>query len=344
LLRVLIISDPKIKIPPIDYGGVERIVAYLGSGLQRAGYRVDLMANINSENFGGKLWPLKYPGKSFLSRFYAKALSQFISLLASRTIDVVINCGRIDYLLVFYYLHKPIIQVFHNPVSNNDIDWFLKRRNGPIRFIGVSNAQINSIRECKFLTVIHNSTDIIKFAYNAIPTNPPYLIFLGRLSKNKGIDIAIRVAKKAGLKLIIAGNISDEPDALEYFDQVIKPELNNEIEWIGPVNDIQKINLLGNAIATLFPIRWNEPFGIVMIESLSCGTPVIAMNCASVPEIIVDGKTGFLCQTEDDMVESIRKVNNISREECRLSAKNRFSIDIMVNKYIEVIEEISCKK
>jgi len=166
-----------------------------------------------------------------------------------------------------------------------------------------------------------------------------YLVWLGRITPNKGLDTAINVAKKSGMMLKI-GAFVDEGDK-EYFEGTIRPLLDDSIQFIGEMTDPeQKSKLLGEASAFLFPIRWHEPFGLVMVEAMACGTPVIAFNKGSVSEIVEDGKTGFIVENEDEMVASIRKIGSIDRNYCRERVLSKFTVDQMVEGYLEAYNKV----
>ncbi|SRR6266566_301007 len=337
LFRVLIIADPKIPVPPTKYGGTERIVALLARQLQRKGHVVDLLAGPDSQSFGGKLAVHRLPTSNYGNRLWRKVLFQFLSLRLACRADVVINFGRIDYLETILRTAKPLICSFQNPVEQFEVDWLLSRRDSSLAFVGISASQIETLQPRDRFSVIHNSTDVKSLRFSPIAKKPPYLAFLGRITYKKGADTAIKIARCAGMKLKLGGTISDEPGGQEFFEKRIRPELGEQIEWIGPVDDAAKQDLLGGATAMLFPIRWSEPFGIVMSESLACGTPVIATRSASTPEVIQDGETGFLCDSEEDLVTAVRRVSELDRTACRRSAEEKFSSEIMATNYLEVI-------
>jgi glycosyltransferase involved in cell wall biosynthesis len=163
---------------------------------------------------------------------------------------------------------------------------------------------------------------------------------LGRISPLKGTHIAIEVAQQCDIDLIIAGNVSAEEGASEYFQVEIAPRLSERIQWIGEVSDSQKAKLCGGALALLFPIQWPEPFGLVMIESMFCGTPVIAFGCGSVPEIVEHEKTGYIVRDVEEMVQAVSRVDQISRAACAKIARERFSASIMVGRYIDLYEKL----
>jgi len=340
-LSVLVIADPHYSIPPSLYGGTERIVHLLCQGLQSRGHKVHLLAGKDSRFYSGKLLIHQPPTLQYSSRAFRKILFQFLSLylFATTKIDVIINTGRLDYLEFFLKTPIPLICCFQNPVFQNQINFILERRinKQATRFIGISKNQVQSLTPTEQIQVVYNSIDLEKFDFVSKPANPPYLAFLGRLTKNKGLDIAIEVAQKAGIHLKIAGNISNESGGREFFEAKIKPQLGHGCEWIGPVNDADKNKFLGGAKALLFPIQWSEPFGIVMIESLACGTPIIATPMGSVPEVIKEGKTGLIGASIDELVQAVKNISYIDRYDCRDEVEARFSSDVMVQDYINII-------
>jgi len=339
-VRILVIADPHIPIPPVNYGGAERIIAFLCAGLAELGHEIRLLAAPGSKNYGGGLWAHGRPTLALRDRAFRKSLFQPTSLLASIGCDVVINFGRTDYLEALLRTSKPMLICFQNPAHQTEMDWILSRRRGRIRFVGVSHAQMAGLVPANLVDVIHNvaNTQVLTPIADA-PRS--YLAFLGRLTANKGVDTAISVAKRTGWPLKIAGTIMDlEPGGKEFFEQSVRPHLGGNIEFVGPVNDQQKRDLLAGAAALLFPIRWAEPFGIVMAEALACGTPVIASRLASTPEVIEHGKTGFLCDSEDEMGAAVGHIQDIDRNICRRAAEARFSPKVLVQGYLNAAAKL----
>ena len=336
-MRILFFVDPRIPVPPRDYGGIERIVAALASEMRSLGHCVDLIAGPGSQSFGGRLVIHHEPGTGFWSRCFRKIWFQILSLPALLRADVVLNFGRLDYLETALRLPVPLVCCFQNPVTQAELDWLHRRRSKRLALVGISRSQIEDLEESERFFVIPNATDVEATPYRTETGEPPYLAFLGRVTRNKGADSAIRVARRCGMKLRIGGNLSEEEGGPEFFESEVRPALGPDVEWIGPVDDAQKQVLLGGASALLFPIRWKEPFGIVMVESLASGTPVIATRCASTPEVIEDGVTGFLCDSEDEMVEAVSRIREIDRAACRRAAEERYSVPQMTRAYLEVI-------
>ena len=338
-MRVLVIADPRLPVPPVNYGGTERIVHLLCQGLKQRGYIVDLMAGEGSMSYGGRLIIHKAPTLAYPSRAFRKLWFQWLSLTMLSNIDVVVNFGRVDYLELILKTSIPLICRFANPIHQHEIDFLLDRRKRKnLDFIGISKSQVKHLDCSEFFNIIYNGVDLDCFNFVKELTEPPsYLVFLGRLTQNKGVDTAISVAQATGIPLKIAGNIPQNEGDRHFFETNIKPKLGYGCEWVGPVDDRQKNELLGNALALLFPIQWNEPFGIVMIESLACGTPVIATRFASTPEVVDHGKTGFLCDSVNDMIEAVKNIHTIDRFACRQAVEESFSADVMTEKYLDVI-------
>jgi glycosyltransferase involved in cell wall biosynthesis len=222
---------------------------------------------------------------------------------------------------------------FQNPIRPEEIIWLEKQSRGPLFFVSVSDAQRAKYDGARWSTI-----------FNAVPThllqfNPGpggYLAFLGRLTANKGIHIAVRVALATGHLLKIAGIVPDEPGSVKFFEREVKPHLGNEVEWVGEIGDEQKPAFLGGAKALLMPIQWDEPFGIVVPEALACGTPVVAMARGSMPELIRDNVNGFLVSNEEEMAVAVGRIDRISRAACRSDAEQRISADVMVDRYLSL--------
>jgi glycosyltransferase involved in cell wall biosynthesis len=190
-----------------------------------------------------------------------------------------------------------------------------------------------------YVATVYNGIDVSSYKFYLQPDEPSYLAFLGRISPEKGAHLAIEIAKQAGWRLKMAGKV-DVVD-VEYFEREIKPLIDGQqIEYLGEANHEQKNALMGGAVATLFPITWREPFGLVMVESMASGTPVIAMNLGSTREVIAHGKTGFLCNNVEECVSAISKVAELERSACREYVWNCFSVQNMTDGYEAVYHKI----
>lgn len=346
-MKILLIADSVVPVPPVHYGGAERIVALYAEEFSRLGHCVDLMAGPGSRACGGKLHLHQRPSSSYRSRAYRKIRFQLQSLAAASVCDVVYNFGRFDYLESLLIARKPLLGCYQNPVSQDQID-FIERRmqsNAALHFISAN--QRSHARVSAPSCVIPNPVDASRCACGDGASG--YLAFLGRLTFNKGVDVAIAVAQSTGRRLVIAGNVSKEAGGEQYFREQVEPFIDgDQICWVGPVNDEQKQQLLGQASALLFPIRWDEPFGIVMTEALACGCPVIATRRASTPEVIDHGVTGWLCDPEepsvDAFVDAVNRLPELDRLACRKAVEERFDVRVVAPRVLDVLQKLALRQ
>lgn len=337
---ILLIVDPYLPIPPDTYGGVERVAAMLIEGLAAKDWNITLAAHPKSDRQKVRLIPLKASPGKLSGRIY-NAL-HVASHILTRKFDIIHSLGHIDLTAAFWpWIRHRIIHTFGFVPQPHVIP---KRLNlmpsCHVHFTVCGEHMVPILGKFAPTTAIHNGVPVSSYDFQAtVPKDAP-LVFLGRLEAIKGTHHAIRLAKITGRKLVIAGNISNKPDARTYFKTEVEPHLSDQITYIGPVNDAQKNTLLGKAAALLMPIEWDEPFGIVMAEALACGTPVIGIARGAVPEVVDDGITGAGCNTFDEMAEAIRHVDKFSREQCRLQAERRFAHEVIVDKYIALYEKL----
>jgi glycosyltransferase involved in cell wall biosynthesis len=207
-----------------------------------------------------------------------------------------------------------------------------------VPLIAISHAQRRPVPDMPIARVIHHGVDPSDFPFG--DGNGGYCLFLGRMSADKGPHRAMEAAYKAGVPLIICAKMRD-PWEFEYFDTYVRPYLNGDMQYLGEVPHERKLELLAGARALLFPIRWNEPFGMVMIEALACGTPVLAFPEGAAPEVVENAKTGFLCNEVVDMAEAISRVDSLNRADCRAAVEGYFSASRMVREHIELFESIA---
>jgi len=332
-LKIAIIADPFIPVPPENYGGIERIIDFLVRGLVANGHQVLLVANENS-NIDVPL--LKFPKQQIGVLTHIKNMRTIAKLHCFQP-DVIHSFGRLAYLLPFAYSKTPKLMSYQRePTIKQIINAQKIFRKNTLSFTGCSEYISKQIMPYAKSTAIHNGVETFKYDFvSAVDQNAP-LVFLGRIEPIKGTHIAIAIAEITGKKLVIAGNIP--PAYQTYFDEEIKPKLSDQINYVGAVNDKQKNLLLGNAIAFLMPIEWDEPFGIVMAEAMACGTPVIGFRRGAVPEIVKNEQTGFICDTIDDMVSAVNAIHNINRKLVREDCEKRFSSAIIIEKYLAIYQ------
>ena len=331
-------------VPPKGYGGIERIVAMLAKEYQLQGHEVHLFVTGGSYVDGCIMHTFGRPGFPPKKMDALKAIPVAWKFLwqHSSDFDLVHNFGRLAYLLPI--LNGPVkkIMSYQREISKRNIKWINKLPQQNMLFTACSKNLLRRGVLAGKWRAIYNAVDFnfYKFEDN-LPDDAP-LIFLGRIEKVKGCHTAIAVARATNNKLIIAGNISPLKDEAIYFQTEIEPFIDGvQIKYIGPVNDEQKNELLGKCKALLFPIEWEEPFGIVMIEAMACGTPVIAYNRGAVDEVIDEGITGFKVNTKSEMAHAIQKIHLIKRALCKQTAEHRFDISIIAGQYLSLFDNYS---
>ncbi len=342
-LRIAQVAPLYESVPPKLYGGTERVVSYLTEELVRRGNHVTLFASGDSKT-SAKLHA-GYPTSlrlSGLAQVAANGLGMHMPMLSQVFENAddfdIIHC-HLDYWTFAFsnLVATPTITTLHGRLDLEElVPIFDQFKDRPL--ISISDSQRKPLPSMNWVSTVHHGVPREHLQFN--PNGGKYLAFLGRIAPEKRPDIAIQVARKAGIPLKIAAKV-DEVDR-EYFKTTIEPMINEApgVEFIGEINETQKSEFLGNALALLFTIDWPEPFGLVMIEALACGTPVIARPCGSVPEVMRDGVTGFLASEFDDLVAAVKKADSISRQACREEYERRFAVDVMAEKYERIYREL----
>ncbi len=343
-MRIAQIAPLWERVPPPAYGGTELVVSLLTEELVRQGHEVTLFASGDSitqatlESVHPRALRLDNTVKEYgiyemlqLSQVYERA-GEF---------DIIhshMGCASLPYANL---VKTPTVHTLHGIFTPDNEKMFSRARKQP--FVSISDAQRDDRLGLNYVSTVYNGVDTSTYTFYPKPSDPPYLVFLGRLSPEKGTHHAIEIAKRTGWHLKIAGKI-DAVD-VEYYETLIKPHIDGkQIEYLGEANHVQKNILMGNAYATLFPITWREPFGLVMIESMASGTPVVAIQMGSTREVILDGKTGFLCQNVDECVAAIDKVAHLDRQDCRRHVENTFSAKRMAEGYLAVYQQILAER
>ena len=319
------------RVPPPTYGGIELVVSLLTDELMRRGHDVTLFASGDSRTLAhlNSVYPCGIrldPHVKEYAVYEMLELSQVYEQAAE--FNIIHSHVGIAALPLASLVKTPTVHTLHNAFTPDNRKLFNFHHKQP--YISISNAQREP--ELNYLRTVYNGIDTQNYPFKAQPEDPPYLAFLGRLSPEKGGQHAIAIAKQTGWHLKMAGKL-DVIDR-QFFEQEIAPQIDGkQIEYLGEVNDAQKADLLGGAAVTLFPITWREPFGLVIIESMATGTPVLAMNLGSVPEVIAHGKTGFICQSYEEMAAMIPACLELDRKRCRDHVEKNFSVTRMVDGY-----------
>lgn len=335
-LKIALTADPELPVPPLLYGGIERIIDMLIKGYLERGHSVTLFAHEDSQT-EARLYP--YPGKSSNNKKDFLKNSWLINkTLFSEKFDIIHSFGRLAYLLPQLPFQTPKLMSYQREPTINQIQKAAKISRGSLAFTGCSDYISKQIAPFAKSFTVYNGVPLNTYLFREEIEEDAPLGFLGRIEPIKGAHIAVQAAIATGKKLNIAGNVP--PDHEEYFRSEIQPYLNDRITYVGPVNDIQKNELLGRCAAFLMPIEWNEPFGIVMAESLACGTPVIGFKRGSVPEVVKHGINGFQCSTFEEMVTYIGKIDEIDRAKVRYDAVQRFSSQVIIEHYLRIYKQL----
>ncbi|MDX2214125.1 MAG: glycosyltransferase family 4 protein [Oculatellaceae cyanobacterium bins.114] len=339
-MRIAQVSPLWERVPPPAYGGTELVVSLLTDELVRRGHDVTLFASGDSITLANL--ESAYPRALRLdSTVKEPAIYEMLQLSEvyerADEFDIIhshMGCAALPYTRL---VKTPTVHTMHGIFTPDNEKMFLHARNQP--YVSISDSQREPKLGLNYVATVYNGIDVDSYQFHETPQESPYLAFLGRISPEKGAHLAIEIAKRTGFQLKMAGKI-DAVD-VDYYEEQIKPFIDGEqIQFLGEANHVQKNALMGGAIATLFPITWREPFGLVMVESMASGTPVIAMELGSTREVIVQGETGFLCNSVDECVEAVKQIPQISRLECRQHIERNFSVTRMVDGYEAVYQQL----
>ena len=349
-LKIAQIAPCWYPIPPEKYGGIERIIFHLCQELSKRGHEVTLFASGNSKT-KAKLVPVYPTNLVKLKIPWQENILNIESLIKAyeKNEEYDILHSHLDHLGLFLQnlIKIPIVHTFHNPmslgektkISSKALFYKIHGKNTLGVFIS-KNQKENCFAKFKKSWVAYNGVDLDKFRFNPEPKN--YFLWTGRLDPYKGIENAIKAAEISGINLVLIGKIDEGKE--EYFIKKIKPRLSEKIRYLGELPQEKLIKYYQEAKAFLYPIEWEEPFGLVMAESMACGTPVIAFKRGSVPEIIQNGKTGFVVRTVFEMAKAIKKTDRISRYACRQRVEKLFTIQNMADNYEKIYYQVLNEK
>jgi glycosyltransferase involved in cell wall biosynthesis len=338
-MRIAQVAPLYESVPPKYYGGTERVVSYLTEELVRQGHEVTLFASGDSETNARLV--AGCPRSLRLDEHCNNQLTHHLVMLErvfARAADFDIIHFHVDYMHFPLSRREPITQVttLHGRLDIPDlVPLYREFRDMPL--ISISDGQRKPLAWANWQGTIHHGLPADNYRFRAQPGS--YLAFLGRISPEKRVDRAIEIATQVGMPLKIAAKI--DPVDKDYFDLAIAPLLRNPlVEFVGEIGEQEKDEFLGNAYGLLFPIDWPEPFGLVMIEAMACGTPVIAYRGGAVPEIMEHGRTGFVVEAMEDAVEAVRRVPQLSRKRCREVFEKRFTATRMASDYVHVFKRL----
>jgi len=332
-MKVAVLSSVAWRTPPRHYGPWEQVASNIAEGLVKRGVEVTLFATGDSIT-AGKLQSICEQGfEENRNQDYKVLECLHISNLMEKASEFDLIHNNFDFLPLTYsaLIKTPLITTIHGFSSQKIIPVF-KKYNSIGNYVSISNADRSP--ELDYIATVYNGLNIHDFDFVEQPED--YLLYFGRIHHDKGTAEAISIAKKSKRKLLIAGIIQDEG----YFKEKIEPELNDQIQYIGHAGPEKRNELLGKASALLHPINFNEPFGMSVAEAMLCGTPVIAFNKGSMPELIRHEQTGFLVNNIDEAVNAVSALKNINRKDCRDWAASQFSSEKMVDDYYKLYQQV----
>jgi glycosyltransferase involved in cell wall biosynthesis len=339
-MRIAQVAPLWERVPPPGYGGIELVVGHLTDELVRRGHDVTLFASGDSETLAKleSVVPQALRLNPSVTEPIVYELLQLGQLMdKAGEFDLIHFHTGLTALPYERLIKAPVVHTLHGRFTKDNYKLFDRHRDQP--YISISNAQRMGGPQLNYARTVYNGIDLAAYPFHAKPQTPPYLAFLGRMSPEKGPQHAIEIAKRAGWNLKMAGKV-DRVDR-KFYEQEIAPLIDGkQIEYLGELSHAEKAELLGNASATLFPITWPEPFGLVMIESMGTGTPTIGMKMGSVPEVIAHKKTGFICANLEEAIAAIPAAVELDRRHCREYVEEFFTVAKMVDGYEAAYQQV----
>lgn len=343
-MRIALLAPFEERIPPKKYGGTELVVSSITEELLKRGHKVYLVATGDAVTKAKlfSVFPQSLRQSPEAQDMKIRDAMKFIGVgnalkfLTGIKADILHNHLGWRFLPFAHLLKYPVVTTLHGPLNVPYVN-FIHQKFADANFVSISNSQRNAMPELNYVGTVYNGIDIKKLEFNENPAD--YFAFLGRMSPEKGPVEAIKIAKMAGVKLKMAAKI----DAVDkkYFEKEVKPLIDGkQIEYLGEIEPEEKSDFLKNAIGLLAPIQWEEPFGLFFIEAMACGTPVIACRRGSVPEVIKDGKTGFIIDVLEQGVKAVKNIKKIKRSDCRKRVEGNFTIEKMVDGYEKIYKKI----
>lgn len=339
-MHVAVIAPPWFTVPPTGYGGIELVVALLADGLVARGHDVTLFASGGSQTKARLVSPLIDPpdpallGNTWFDAYHAT--SAYLEI--DHAYDVVHDHSGIvgASLGGLCRGNPPVVHTLHGPWTepSRKLYGLLHEH---VHLVAISTAQQADNPGIRYAGVVHNGIDLGAYPY--VEEKDDFLVYIGRANPDKGPTLAIEVARRAGLPLAMIVKKS-EPFERAYWDEIVAPVLHDEVEVYEAVTHERKVDLLGRARAMVFPIQWPEPFGLVMVESMACGTPVVACPAGAAVELVEEGVTGFLRESIDGLVEAVGEVGRCSPAACRARVQHRFSAEAMVSGYERIFRSV----
>jgi glycosyltransferase involved in cell wall biosynthesis len=335
-MRIGIIAPPWVPVPPPNYGGTETVVDRLARGFHAAGHDVVLFTTGDSTCPVPREWVFERSEDLQIGSVTSELRHVVRAYEVLQDFDVVHDHTITGPAYGRRFADLKVVTTNHGPFNDELLDIY--RAIGPmVSVIAISHSQASFADGVPIARVIHHGIDVDELPFG--DGDGGYFLFLGRMVPDKGARKAALIARQAGVPLRIAAKMR-EPLEHEYYETQVRPVLGGDVEYIGEVGGSEKYELLAGAAGLLNPIRWPEPFGLVMIEAMACGTPVLTFPEGAAPEIVDDGVTGFLCGDRDGMVDAVGRIDQIDRRKCRAAVEQRFSTRRMVADHLELFESL----
>lgn len=324
------VTPPWFEIPPRAYGGIEWMAYWLTEGLVQRGHDVVLVAAGNNRTGARFVQTYRDPPSLRLGEALPEVVQAAAAARALEDLDLdVVHDHTLAGPLMARSRSIPTVVTAHGSVSGELADYYSHLANS-VSLVAISYAQQRSAPDLPWVTTVYNAIPVRDYPF--VDRKEDYAVFLGRMSPEKGVHLAIDAAREAGIHLVVAGKCI-EPRERVYFAEHVKPRLGPSVDWIGEADTHTKKDLLAHARCLLFPIQWEEPFGIVMVEAMACGTPVVALGFGSVSEVVKHGITGYICDGLDELVSGIPRCDALDPAACRAWVAGKFDVPTMVSRY-----------
>jgi len=335
-MKIAIVAPPWVAVPPVGYGGTEVVLDGLARGLQAAGHDVLMFTTGDSTCPVPKAFVFEEACGVGIGGAVTELRHVIHAYEAASGYDIVHDHTLVGPVYSERFSSLPVVTTNHGPFDGELHDYY-RAIGDRVPIIAISDHQASMAPDISVAAVIHHGIDVDKFTVGS--GGGGYALFLGRMSPDKGVHNAIRIARKAGVPLKIAAKLHEQPE-YDYFNEYVRPLLGGDIEYVGEVGGSAKRELLAEAMCLLNPMQWHEPFGMVMIEALSSGTPVVATPRGAAPEIVDDAVTGYLRAGEEGLASALLRVGELDRAACRKAAVGRFSLEPMVDAHVALFERV----